>query len=88
MPRGKRQDQEGNLADLMQALLITELGRAGVGQMEIRKIVGCGMNRVSQIVKQVERERKRLGKGQAVAAARIEKKLDTIIHLSRKLGRS
>jgi predicted transcriptional regulator len=39
----------------MQDLLITSLGPAGVKQTEIRKIVGCSMDRVSRIVKHLER---------------------------------
>ncbi|HVA17121.1 MAG TPA: hypothetical protein VMV59_05330 [Candidatus Dormibacteraeota bacterium] len=46
------------IADLLRDLLITSLGAAGVKQTEIRKIVGCGMNRVNQIVKNIERGRK------------------------------
>jgi hypothetical protein len=49
--------------DLLKDLLITELGRAGVPQSEIRKIVGCDMNRVSRIVKNFGKERGRT-KGQ------------------------
>jgi hypothetical protein len=56
MAKGKKEDQSNSaVADLMQATLITELGRAGVGQAAIRAIVGCGMNRVNQIVKPIER---------------------------------
>lgn len=47
------------VAELLKDLLITELGRAGVPQPEIRKIVGCDMNRVSRIVKHFGRERGR-----------------------------
>jgi len=43
--------------DLLRDLLITELGRAGVRQAEIRKIVGCDMGRVSRIVKHIGKER-------------------------------
>ena len=39
------------ITELLKDLLITELGRAGVPQPVIRKIVGCDMNRVSRIVK-------------------------------------
>lgn len=86
MPKRNEEGEAGDLTNLMQALLITELARAGVGQVEIRKIAGCGMNRVNQIAKQVERERKRVVK--ATTLAKIEKKLDTIIRLSGRLGHS
>lgn len=52
--------------ELLKDLLITESGRAGVPQPEIRKIVGCSMNRVSRIVKNFGCERGR-GKGQVQA---------------------
>jgi len=47
----KNQQQEDTTAELLRDLLIVELGKAGVPQLEIRKIVGCDMNRVSRIVK-------------------------------------
>jgi len=50
------------VAELLKDLLITQLGRAGVPQVEIRNIVGCDMNRVSRIVKHFGRER---GRGKA-----------------------
>ena len=57
----RRRNDDGNseMADLLRDLLITSLGTAGVKQTEIRKIVGCGMNRVNEIVKHIEQERKR-----------------------------
>jgi hypothetical protein len=87
MAKGKKEDQSNSaVADLMQATLITELGRAGVGQAAIRAIVGCGMNRVNQIVKPIERERRRLNKAQTATAIRLEKKLDTIIRFSKRFA--
>jgi hypothetical protein len=86
MAKGKKEDQNGAVTELMQAVLIAELGRAGVGQVAIREIASCGMNRVNQIVKPIERERRRISKAQAVTAAKLEKKLDTIIRFAKKLG--
>ena len=43
-------------AELLRDLLITELGKAGVPQLEIRKIVGCDIHRVSRIVKHIKKE--------------------------------
>ena len=37
--------------ELLRDLLIVELGKAGVPQQEIRKIVRCSLNRVNSIVK-------------------------------------
>jgi hypothetical protein len=42
-------------AELLRDLLITELGKAGVPQLEIRKIVGCDIHRVSRIVKHIKK---------------------------------
>ncbi|MGA8866215.1 MAG: hypothetical protein WB510_04565 [Candidatus Sulfotelmatobacter sp.] len=57
---GKSKDERnGEVPELLRDLLITSLGTAGVKQAEIRKIVGCGMNRVNKIVKHIEQERKR-----------------------------
>jgi uncharacterized membrane protein len=53
-----KDDYENRHLELLQDLLITSLGTAGVKQTEIRKIVGCSMDRVSRIVKQLERGRK------------------------------
>ena len=52
-------DKNGEVASLLRDLLITSLGTAGVKQAEIRKIVGCSMGRVNEIVKHIEQERKR-----------------------------
>ena len=52
-------ERNEEVAELLRDLLITSLGTAGVKQTEIRKIVGCGMNRVNKIVKHIEQERKR-----------------------------
>lgn len=50
--------------EILKDLLITELGRAGVPQAEIRKIVGCDIHRVSRIVKHFGRDRgRRKGEG-------------------------
>jgi len=48
----------GKITELLRDLLITSLGAAGVKQTEIRKIVGCDMNRVNRIVRHIERGRK------------------------------
>jgi hypothetical protein len=43
------------IEDLLRNLLITTLAAAGVKGGEIRKIVGCDMNRVTRITKYIER---------------------------------
>jgi hypothetical protein len=42
--------------ELLKDLLIVELGKASVPQLEIRKIVGCDIYRVSRIVRHLKRE--------------------------------
>lgn len=56
MPK-KSEVREGKLTWLLEDLLITELSRAGVPQVEIRKIMGCDILRVSRIAKHIKRER-------------------------------
>jgi predicted transcriptional regulator len=53
--RRPKDNQEAQVLELLQDLLITSLGIAGVKQIEIRKIVGCSMDRVSRIAKHIER---------------------------------
>ena len=57
MTRNKEKSPEQITIDLLKDLLIVQLGRAAVPQVEIRKIVGCDMGRVNRIVKQMKRER-------------------------------
>jgi hypothetical protein len=47
MPKKNEQTVEDILRDLM----IVQLGLAGVGQLQIREIVGVDIHRVSRIVK-------------------------------------
>jgi hypothetical protein len=41
--------------ELLKDLLIVELGKASVPQLEIRKIVGCDIHRVSRIVRHLKK---------------------------------
>jgi hypothetical protein len=48
----KRQQQQIDpMPDLLGDLLIVELAKAGVPQLQIRKILGCEMHRVSRIAR-------------------------------------
>jgi hypothetical protein len=51
----KTKAKQGNsmIELLLRDLLITTLSTAGVKAQEIRKIVGCDMNKVSRIVKHI-----------------------------------
>ena len=40
--------------EVLKDILITQLGVAGVPQQDIRKIVGCDINRVSAIVRHIK----------------------------------
>lgn len=46
-----KQKKETPLEDLIRDLMIIQLGLAGLGQREIREIVGVDIYRVSRIVK-------------------------------------
>jgi hypothetical protein len=55
MKKKKQNGSRGNSTDeLLRDLLITQLGVAGVPQLTIREIVGCGVDRVSRIVKHLK----------------------------------
>ncbi len=43
--------QDTEVAELLRSILIVQLGLAKVAQNDIRKIVGCSMGRVNDIVK-------------------------------------
>lgn len=52
MEKTKDNQQQIEMAvEVLKDILITQLGLAGVPQTSIRKIVGCSMNRVNNIVK-------------------------------------
>lgn len=44
-------NKEQKVEDLLRDLMIIQLGLAGLGQHQIRKIVGVDIHRVSRIVK-------------------------------------
>jgi transposase-like protein len=54
MPKKKEQTIE----DLLRDLMIVQLGLAGVGQHQIREIVGVDIHRVSRIVKHFKQLKK------------------------------
>ena len=57
MAKKKSATQIDQSAELLKDLLITELGKAGVPQLEIRKIVGCDIHRVNRIVKFIKKNK-------------------------------
>jgi hypothetical protein len=54
----KNIDSEERVVELLRALIIVELGLAGVGQAQIRKIVGGSMNDINGIVKLLRSRRR------------------------------
>lgn len=59
MPKMKQKKEENSTQELLKDLLIVELGKAGVPQVEIRKIVGGDIHRVNRIVKLLKKSRSR-----------------------------
>jgi hypothetical protein len=49
-----RQRKVDTTVEVLKDILITQLGIAGVPQQNIRKIVGCDINRVSAIVRHLK----------------------------------
>ena len=52
-PKRQRKAADSTV-EVLKDILITQLGVAGVPQQDIRKIVGCDINRVSAIVRHVK----------------------------------
>ena len=51
--------REQTTTDLLRDLLILQLGLAKVPQDKIRKIAGCGMNRVNDILKHIPKSNRK-----------------------------
>lgn len=51
MARKKAANTDDEIAELLRDLLIVQLGLAKVAQNDIRKILGCSMGRVNDILK-------------------------------------
>jgi hypothetical protein len=51
MARKKAAKTDEEIAELLRDLLIVQLGLAKVAQNDIRKILGCGIGRVNNILK-------------------------------------
>lgn len=54
----KSGDSGVRTVELLRTLTIVQLGLAGVGQAQIRKIVGGSMNEINAVVKLLSRPRK------------------------------
>ena len=55
-PQGSQRGADGAV-EVLKDILITQLGLAGVPQQNIRRIVGCSINRVNAIVKHLKSSR-------------------------------
>jgi hypothetical protein len=56
-PRGIQSEGDA-IVEVLKDILITQLGLAGVPQQNIRRIVGCSINRVNAIVKHLKTSRR------------------------------
>ncbi|HLY62564.1 MAG TPA: hypothetical protein VKV95_17620 [Terriglobia bacterium] len=59
MPTKNENKQTDSNTELLKDLLITELAKVGVPQLEIRKIVGCDIYKVSRIARYIKKEKER-----------------------------
>jgi hypothetical protein len=57
MGRKKQSTETGGSTELLRDLLIIELAKAGVPQLEIRKIVGCDIHKVSRIARHIKQDK-------------------------------
>jgi hypothetical protein len=55
MPKKKQKSE--TVEDLLRDLMIVQLGLAGLGQHQIREIVGVDMHRVSRILKHFKKSK-------------------------------
>jgi len=53
---------DGNVGETLKDLLIVQLAVVGLSNHEIRKIVGCGLDRVSKIATVLKKAKKRESK--------------------------
>lgn len=56
MPTTRRPTDEAT--ELLRTLVIVQLALAGIGQREIRAVVGCDINRVSKILRALKLKRR------------------------------
>ena len=52
----RQRDKNDKVVALLQDLMITSLGKAGVPQLEIRRIVGVDIARVNRIVRHLKKQ--------------------------------
>jgi hypothetical protein len=54
---GRKQTKQQGVEDLLRDLMIVQLALAGVGQHQIRQIVGVDIHRVSRIAKLIAKKK-------------------------------
>ncbi len=65
MSKARRRVPDGkDLTELLQDLMIVQLGLAGIPQAKIRHIVGCDIVRVNRIVRHLKGAKRQSGSGQ------------------------
>ena len=62
-------DPGEKIAELLKKLLITQLALAGVGQAQIREVVGCSMSEVNGVAKLIRSTKRGMGAESTVKTA-------------------
>ncbi len=53
----EKKSEIGEIIELLKKLLIIELGKTGMPQRDIRKVVGIDINKVNRLVKHIKRKK-------------------------------
>ena len=61
--RSKRKKKADSTENLIRNLMIVQMGLAGVGQREIRAVVGGSIDDVNSIVKHLKKSKRPVGRG-------------------------
>lgn len=67
--RPEQADSGERIAELLKKLLITQLALAGVGQAQIREVVGCSMGEVNGVAKLIRPTKRAIGAESAAKAS-------------------
>lgn len=67
--RPEQADSGERIAELLKKLLITQLALAGVGQAQIREVVGCSMGEVNGVAKLIRPTKRGIGAESAAKAS-------------------
>jgi hypothetical protein len=67
--RPEQADTGEKITELLKKLLITQLALAGVGQAQIREVVGCSMGEVNGVAKLIRPTKRGIGAESAARTA-------------------